>query len=356
MENYSSMKGYGGYNYPTRHNEADLAGHAQPVASSAKPVVSFQGWGFSTHNQQFDANYKGFGAQNLNTAKNTFIEEKKEDDDFERSVHLGSEYEFGHRNINYPNNFNRSNFDETEKMPIIPSQNSFILNDERTNSMMSHADNKGSFHGANIMSLAKPISNVKDYELIVSDLYTKSIKVLIIDEQRGERNAELIVKIRKQLDQNTQRMTFLLELTEEDNPLFLYSKEIDESEFQLIRKNQGIHIEFHKFAEYCIVLFDNLNGISMGPTQNEHQYCTFKTNLNNHAQFLIQKRDMYRINNQLDLIFNEATEETKLKYLSKQVKEFKNLSIKVTEDRDFRISQVNELSDKLQHIGKYFRV
>lgn len=354
MENYGTSKGYGGYNYPTRQNEEEFVSHAQPTASNPNPAVKFQGWGFSKHVQQYDSGYKGFGGQSLNAAKNSLNEEKKEDDDFERSVHLGSESDFGHRNINYPNNFGRSNYDEIEKMPNIPSHNSFILNDDRANSIVSHAENKGSFHGANIMSLAKPISNMNDYALVVFDLYTKTISVQIIDEQRGERNAELIVKIRKQIDQNTQKMSFLLELTEEENPLFLYSKEIDDSEFQLIRRNQGIHIEFHKFAEYCIVLFDNLNGfLSMGSTSNEHQYCTFKTNLNNHAQFLIQKRDMYRINNQLDLIFNEAAEETKLKFLSKQVKEFKNLSAKMTEERNSKIAEVDDLSNKLHQIGKF---
>ena len=183
MENYGTAKGYGGYNYPPRHNETEFAGHAQPMTSNANPAIKFQGWGFSTHAQQYDTNYKGFGAQNSNAGKNTLIEEKKEEDDFERSIHLGSESDFGHRNMNYPNNFARSNFDEAEKMPIIPSHNSFMLNDGRATSVISHADNKSTFHGANIMSLAKPISKMNDYAIIVYDLYTKSINVQIIDEQ-----------------------------------------------------------------------------------------------------------------------------------------------------------------------------
>ena len=317
MDNYSyTNQYYNGYNYDTRQVE--------PQKPTQKPVAQpnpyerrmFNGWGFSNFQPAVDNNYKTFSAQNLNNAQKEHNNEYKEEEDFERSVPMHSEYNFSHRNDDAL--CDRSAYGDMEKIQNLTVQNSYMAP-----STLSLGGDVSVRASANLMSLAKPVSRNVDYGELTTDLYQKSINFKMKDTERGEWTQKVLIKAQRKTDTSLQKTKLHLELTQEDNPLFLYTTDIDETKYHSIRQAHTLRMEFHQFAEYLNELFGMCQEGSQGSHSSSSFFCDFITNTSNTAHMVIQEANRYKDNIHVKLTFEAANDKTLLQFLSKHVKEYK---------------------------------
>lgn len=344
MEHYNGVKlSYTGYGYDNRQQETYNQIGNQVAPNTSLPRTMYNGWGFNMFQQPTESNYQSFSAQNLSSAKKTIYEDQKEEDDFERSVQMDSEHEYSHRNEKFAPSWTQSNCGDIEKSPKPTIRNSFMYNEDNWSSI-SMSENKNQKLPANLMTLARPINLSNDYNFVVKDIYQKTVPIKMKDINRGEWKADIIVKIKSKTDTNLQKNTLVLELTEEENPLFLYTWEIGETEFHSIRQDQQIRVEFHKLAEYLAELLNSCIKSHQGHEQNSTYECLLSTTTSKVATFAIEEHTRFKDISLIVLKFITASDQDKLRFLSTQLKEFKKQVESLTEQRDQKSSDLESIN------------
>jgi cold shock CspA family protein len=220
-----------------------------------------------------------------------------------------------------------------EKSPKAAIRNSFIYNEDNWSSI-SMSENKNQKLPANLISLAKPINLSNDYNIVTKDIYQKTVPIKMKDLNRGEWKTDIIVKIQNKIDNNLQRNKLFLELTEEDNPLFLHTCEIGETEFHSIRQDQQIRVEFHKLADYLAELLNSCIKSHQGHEQNSTYECLLSTTKSNVATFTIEEHTRFKDISLIVLKFVNANDQDRLRFISNQVKDYKNQVANLTEQLD----------------------
>ena len=143
-------------------------------------------------------------------------------------------------------------------------------------------------------------------------------------------------------------------MTEESNPLFLYTCDIGETEFHTIRQDQKVRVEFHKLAGYLGELLNLCVDSFNGYNSNSYHTCILSTDRSNVGKFIIEESTQFKDITLISLNFIAAEEQAKLQFLSKQVKDFKNLTAKLTEERDKKTNELENLSKQHQQMGKSY--
>lgn len=328
-----------GHYYGTRQYEGQNNLMNEMAKPMGYPWGMFAGCGATNYQTSTENNYKSFSAQNFNTVqKEESPEYYKQDDEFERSER----------------SMMNKDFYREEKTYNMSQQNLDLMNDDRAPSMISMNDNKSSFPAASLMSLAKPISPMNDAHEITTDIYRKAMVVKIKDIERGEYKTELIVKIQRKTDPNLQKTKLHLELTEESRPLFLYTCDITEGEFQSIRKHQQIRVEFHQLAEYLEEVLDRCISTSNGQCPSSPHYCFMTPSTLNDSTFLVQEQRKFKDISLIELKFEAASNEKKLNFLSKQVSDFKNYNAQLIQERDSKIRELDNVKNEYQSMGKSY--
>ena len=220
-------------------------------------------------------------------------------------------------------------------------------------SSISMSENKNQKVPANLISLAKPINLSNDYNIVTKDIYQKTVPLKMKDIQRGEWKTDIIVKIQNKTDTNLQRNKLFLELTEEENPLFLYTCEIGEPEFHSIRQDQQIRVEFHKLADYLAELLNSCIKSHQGHEQNSTYECLLSTTTSNVATFAIEEHTRFKDISLIVLKFVAASDQDRLRFLSTQLKDFKKRVAALTDQRDQKSKEVDCITHEFRQMVKF---
>jgi len=343
MDQYNTMKhNHNGYGYDNRNFENQNQIYRQMPPAPASNRGAFTGWGCSNFQLQQENNYKSFSAQNLQSAKKFDQQDHRQEEDFERSVPVESEHEYSHFKENYAPSCAQSNYGDVEKSIHGSAHNTYMMNDDHWSAISGHeSQNPRMDHSsANLMSLAKPTvtmaskpktaTTIGEYQVITSDDHQRKLSLKMLDVERNTLN---------------------LELTEEDNPQFLYTCEIGKNEFESIRQKQQIRIEFHKLANHlaeliklCIDRFKNQN-------QRTVYQCLFQQKDSaNTAEFKMQERNEFKDNCLIVLNFIKASDQEKLNFLSSQVKNYKKQTAMLVDQRDSKTKEFEGISLEFQHM------
>ena len=97
-------------------------------------------------------------------------------------------------------------------------------------------------------------------ELLRNDpLFEKFVPVRVFENQRDERVQHLVVRVLKGTKVTASHRENLLhiEVTDEDEPFFLYTLDVSEEEFHLLKQDQNLVVEFQNFAPMFIELLEH---------------------------------------------------------------------------------------------------
>lgn len=193
-----------------------------------------------------DRYYGNFPAENIPKAPVFNNTVPKEEDEFERSISMPSEYNFTEANDKPQDMYPGTNYAYSTKAE----------NELRAPSARSHEEREKSMYYSppsnlldQISTSAKPVNLNTDYTSKVVDICSKVVPVVMSGTERGEWNSHIIFKIKSKTDSSISRKSLIFELTMEDDPQFLYTYEFGEGECHELSRVQGVTIEFHKFPE-----------------------------------------------------------------------------------------------------------
>ena len=207
--------------YNTRQFEERKIIQEMNPMREGQPLKMYPDWGNSAFQPPIDNRYHDFSAENRNNPPSSHKEMKKEEEDFERSVPMNSEYNYSERNDKYASVYNKPNYGEFDKMNNGGMNPSFMTHND------AQAPSVYSMPTSNLLqqisSEVKPITVGSDYDPSLSPIYRKEIFVVVQDDERGEWKSELIFKSFKKTDHSSQRNSWVFELTREDDPLFLFT-------------------------------------------------------------------------------------------------------------------------------------
>ena len=357
MENfYQTRKDNTVYNQDIRRYDSNLDWSKQ-VENKTKlhPSMLYTGWGYSDHQQPIEKNYVSFAAKNVNMNKLEHPVDIKEAD-FERWVPISTEYDYTQR-LNKPMPL-YSNFGEEEKTHSISMHNSFVLDEQSMRGEYQLSEAKNNLEKINQISAIKLSNFSLENRLISSEsaikvssevkIYTTPVKMRWID--REEWKAYLVIKIQLKTDTNLHYSYWTIQLTDETNPLFLYTWDIGETEFHAIRQDQRVRVEFHKLAEYLGDLFELCSNGCNDSSASSYHACILSTDKSNIGVMTIEESTRFKDISLICLKFISSSGEEKLKFLSKQIMDFKSLNASQSEDISSKSLKIEELSQNYQKL------
>ena len=357
---YQTRKDNSVYNQEIkRYDSNGMASKQMDPKTKFNPSMLYQGWGYSTYQQPTENNYKTFGAQNMNINRSDQPSDMK-DVEFERWLPLTTEYDFTQRWNKSPSMYSNINFGEEEKTHNISVHNSFLLDENSIKGEYQLSEAKNWFPKTNQLSNLKPSKFSLDNNLISLEnpikstgcvmTYTTQVKMKSLE--RDEWKANLVIKIQQRTDPNLHYSYWTIQLTDETNPLFLYTWDIGETEFHAIRQDQKVRVEFHKLAEYLGELFELCARSSSGSSSSSFHTCILSTDRSNIGILTIEESTRFKDISLINLKFLSSWGEDKLKFLSKQIIDLKNLVASQRDEINSKSTKIDELSQNYQQLEK----
>ncbi|CAI2385053.1 unnamed protein product [Moneuplotes crassus] len=332
--------------YGYKFEEGKTTNNGQ-IPKEIQPSNYTSGWGHPAMQMPMDRYYGKFPAENIPKAPVFNNTVPKEEDDFERSISMPSEY----------------NFTEVNDKPlaVYPGTNyaysTKTENELRAPSARSHEEREKSMNYSppsnlldQISTSAKPVNLSTDYTSKVVDIRSKVVPMVMSGTERGEWNSHVIFKIKSKTDSSISRKSLIFELTMEDDPQFLYTYEFGEGECHELSRVQGVTIEFHKFPEafFSTFLDQCIDKREEHNLPDYYRYCTLEFDqLNKSAKFTVMKKEKYTLIPSVYFIFKSSSDENKIAFLSTNIKDLKEAITSLSEQLN---SKINELQGSHQYI------
>jgi spindle assembly abnormal protein 6 len=168
---------------------------------------------------------------------------------------------------------------------------------------------------------------------------------------------------------NSNKQTFTINITDNNDPLFLYLLEISESEFHSIKQEQSLLIEFQQFPNKFTEMLEMSSIFSSNNLQNSSKIDDVQINLNFHnktlnsnyvcilhhlnpsdALLIIQEITQFRQLNHLILKVKNANDNILKKYLSDLVKDYKLKAENLEKDNEKYSENLDSCSINLKNV------
>lgn len=255
MENYNQIRNYDTNQHYNSSTYDTVGMIGRPSNQRVGYNGIFKGWGYSTIQQpQPEIVADRYSAQISNIPKVHSYDPDREDD-FERSVHENRDYEQP-RNKS-PSTYSDSVYGEEQKINHNMSlRGSMMFGDGHAPSTLCVSEEKNYRTQADIMSLSKPKEIKTEQSVDVKNLYEKSMRMQISKLDNDSYHTYLTIKIESRYDANRQKQSLHLELTDQQNPLFLYTCDISEKEYANIKTNLSLRIDFQNFSTHLASSLD----------------------------------------------------------------------------------------------------
>ena len=138
------------------------------------------------------------------------------------------------------------------------------------------------------------IKNMTTELLRNEPLFEKFVPVRVFENQRDERVQHLVVRVLKGTKITATHRENLLhvEVTDEDEPFFLYTLDVSEEEFHLLKQDQNLVVEFQSFAPMFIELLEHCvkNG-SMNSNSNNNSSSSSSDDIEDEEQSKLYERN-----------------------------------------------------------------
>lgn len=168
---------------------------------------------------------------------------------------------------------------------------------------------------------------------------------------------------------NSNKQTFTLNITDNNDPLFLYLLEINESEFHTIKNEQSLLIEFQQFPNKFSEMLEMSSIFPSGTANNNNSKLVEEMNLNfnnksivgnyvcilhhtnpTDALLIIQEITQFRQLNHLILKVKAANDSMLKKYLSDLVKDYKIKTENLEKDCENKTENLENCSTNLKSV------
>jgi spindle assembly abnormal protein 6 len=117
-------------------------------------------------------------------------------------------------------------------------------------------------------------------------------------------------------------MQITISLTDSLDPLFLFTNDLSEADYQIIKNEQSLLVDFQNFTNFMQRLLEQCNN-EKGHT---NPFSCIFTYSHNDAIFIIQETSQFKQVSVIALKLRAANETTLKKHLSNMVKEYKGKS------------------------------
>ena len=191
------------------------------------------------------------------------------------------------------------------------------------------------------------------------DINTQLLPVLSNKEKRNELELNMLIK-KSETNSNLELMKIniikyfekqsrlIIQITNPNDPLFLYTLELSELEYQQLKAEQSLLVDFHNFPDFILKMFYYCKN-----DKEDIYTCVF--NIGGHGEnnfssntsgiLSIEEKTQYRKLNHLILKFKAANDTTLKKYLSDVSKEYK-------EKYENLLQKYNDLNQKFDNFQK----
>ncbi|KAJ7555210.1 hypothetical protein O6H91_05G026800 [Diphasiastrum complanatum] len=154
-----------------------------------------------------------------------------------------------------------------------------------------------------------------------SMLFEKAIPVRITKSSCEDRYAELTVRIVMGLSKHQRSTKFLqVQITNELDPFFLYSLEVNEDDFQTLKVEQCILVDFSTFPHKFIELLEHC--IEAGSNDSPRFLAVLQVRTGDSA-FSVVETNQFKHLSHLSLCFRQGNDSTIKSYLAGRLAEFK---------------------------------
>jgi len=207
-----------------------------------------------------------------------------------------------------------------------------------------------SIAGIRGMSLKDPIK-----PNTISFIYENQVKVRIKAPDREEWQSILTLKIEMKAAGSHSEPQLIIELTDENDPFFLYTLECGESEFIALKNEQTLVFDFQQFPNKLVDMLEQCPVLRKAKTlsedQNDKYTCVLLLGFSEQSTFNIVEVTSFKQVTHFTLKFKRGDDESMKKYLAHELQEFKaenaDLKAKLENSEESLSLQMSE-NDKLK--------
>ena len=186
-------------------------------------------------------------------------------------------------------------------------------------------------------------------------VYDNQIKVRIKSPDREEWQTMLSLKVEMKTIGGHNDPILMIELTDENNPFFLFTLECGESEFISLKAEQNLVFDFQQFPSKFIEILELCPAVKKANTLTEDSAekfsCTLMVGYSEAPTLNIIESNGFRQLVHLSLKFKQGDDENMKKYLATRLQEFKaeNLDLKTKlENTEDALNLQNTANEKLK--------
>ena len=155
--------------------------------------------------------------------------------------------------------------------------------------------------------------NQENNKFIINEKANQIELITIIKKDEEDlKNISLCIKIQNYFDDKN---IISIEVTDNDDPLLLYYLKIDEEDYQRLKKEQSLFIEFKNFSDYIYKMLNNC--------LKENFNCFIIINKNDDATMIIEEQTQFRKLNHLTLKLNSLSKKELKNHINKIMNEYK---------------------------------
>ena len=205
-----------------------------------------------------------------------------------------------------------NSFQNKDEYPKSLYNNSYSSNNIKINTKNQNLFPNISDNYTNINNIDDKMKNSKNNEFVIAEK-TQNIQLNItIKNVDIETKIPLEIKIRNYYENKN---IISIQIIDNNDPLFFYYLKIDENEYQLLKKEQSLFIEFKNFSDFIYKMLNNC--------LKENFNCFIIIMKNEEAFIKIEEQTQFRRLNHLTLKLNQLNNSDLKIHLGKILNEYK---------------------------------
>ncbi len=179
------------------------------------------------------------------------------------------------------------------------------------------------------VSASALLAGAKNAKVPSELVYENQVATRLRTPDREEWQQMLTLKLEVRTTGPRSEQTLMIELTDENDPFFLYAMECGESEFINLKNEQNIIVDFQQFPGKFIELLEHCqvarraNMIAEEAVPAENFACVFQAGYSEAAVFNVVQINNFKQLVHLSLKFRPCDDESLKKYLATRLQEFK---------------------------------
>ena len=193
-------------------------------------------------------------------------------------------------------------------------QNIYSTNNSKLNNLQQKESQKNgiSNYANENKDLGKNIEQENNKFIINEKTQNIQLMTIIKRDEKDLKKVLLEIKVQNYFENKN---IISIEITDNNAPLFLYFLKIDEEDYQRLKKEQSLFIEFKNFSDFIFKMLNNC--------LKENFSCFIIINKNDDATMIIEEKTQFRKLNHLTLKLNSLNKNELKNHINKIMNEYK---------------------------------